>query len=147
MKLSRASLVLAFFGLVACGGAAQSGGLGQPSAPASASSQASGAGSLDGRSFEVVLEMPDAPATPDTLHFVNGKFESTVCTTHGFPQWAEYDARTSGEGIAFHALTKHPSGTTMDWNGTVKGERVDGTANRTMNGKTDALPFKGSLRQ
>jgi hypothetical protein len=146
MKLSNASLVLAIFGLFACGGAAQSGALGQPSAPASASSEAFRAGALDGRSFEVVLEMPDAPAIPDTLHFVNGKFESTACTTLGFPQWSEYNAGTSGDGIAFHVLAKHPSGTAMDWNGTVKGERVDGTANRTMNGKTEAVRFKGSLR-
>jgi hypothetical protein len=32
----------------------------------------------------------------------------------------------------------------MDWNGIVNGGVVEGTANRTMNGKTDILKFKGS---
>ncbi|HZU82548.1 MAG TPA: hypothetical protein VE987_06515, partial [Polyangiaceae bacterium] len=56
-----------------------------------------------------------------------------------------YAARQDGGGVAFHAVAKHPSGTTMDWNGSIKGDAVDGTANRTMNGKTDLIRFKGSL--
>jgi hypothetical protein len=126
--------------VVACGGAATAPG---PASPAPAAPESAG---LDGRSFQVTLLMPDAPAVADTLRFSSGRFESTACTNLGFPQWSEYVARPEGEGVAFHALTKHPSGTTMDWNGRIKGGEVEGTANRTMNGKTDVLTFKGSAK-
>jgi len=100
---------------------------------------------LEGRSFDVVLNVADAPSVKDTLRFANGKFESTACAVLGFPEWSDYVARVTGEGIAFHVLAKHPSGTTMDWNGTVRGHAVEGVANRTMNGKIDVLTFRGSL--
>jgi hypothetical protein len=101
---------------------------------------------LDGRAYDVVLVFPDAPPQKDTLRFANGKFESTNCTTLGFPQWSDYTAQASADAIPFHALAKHPSGTSMDWSGSVKGDAVDGSVHREMNGKTDVLTFKGSLR-
>jgi len=123
--------------LLGCAGASATGApSASPSAPAAV---------LDGRSYDVTLETPETPALKDTLRFVNGKFESTACTTLGFPEWSDYMARADVDAIAFHVLAKHPSGTTMDWSGSVRGDGVDGTATRTMNGKSDVLRFKGSL--
>jgi hypothetical protein len=136
MKLQARSL-LAIVLLAGCAGGATP----QPSSPAAAPNIA-----LDGRSFEVTLDIPDATAVTDTLRFVGGKFESTACTALGFPEWSDYEARPAGDAVAFHVLATHPSGTTMDWNGNVRGDAVDGTANRTVNGKTDVLRFKSSRR-
>jgi hypothetical protein len=136
MKL-RNCIALALVSLFACGGASASG----PAASAPAG------GSLDGRSYDVTLESPDAPPIKDALNFANGRFESTACTSLGFPKWSDYAAHTDGDATTFHGLAKHQSGTTMDWNGSVKGDAVEGTAIRTMNGKSDALNFKGSLHR
>ena len=138
----RFALVLAG-SLFGCAGASATS---SPSATPSTAAAGAEASSLDGRAFDVTLQTPESPALSDTLRFANGKFESTACTTMGFPEWSDYLARRDVDAIAFHVLTKHPSGTTMDWNGNVKGDAVDGTATRTMNGKTDVLRFKGSLR-
>jgi hypothetical protein len=133
------------FSLLGCAGASATGAP-TASAPSPAAGAAgAAAAALDGRSYDVTLETPEAPALKDTLRFANGKFESTACTTLGFPEWSDYLVRTDADAIAFHVLAKHPSGTTMDWSGSVKGDAVDGTATRTMNGKTDVLKFKGSL--
>jgi hypothetical protein len=140
MKLHIISTVLFMGCLSACGGAA--GSAARPPAVGSASPRSL---ALDGRAYDVILETPDAPAQKDTLRFANGQFESTACTTLGFPEWSDYEARADGDSIPFHVLSKHPSGTTMDWHGSVKGDSVEGTANRAMNGKTDVLKFKGSL--
>jgi hypothetical protein len=128
----------------ACGGATAGGAPG--GSPAALSASSSSAGALDGRSYEITLEVPGEPAVKDTLLFANGQFESTACTSLGFPKWSTYAARADGEAIGFQGLAKHPSGTTMDWNGKAKSDRVEGTAMRTMNGKTDALRFEGRLR-
>jgi hypothetical protein len=132
----RNSYVLAFVStLLACGGASVA------SPPASVPA----ASPLDGRSYDVTLEIPGAPAQKDALNFADGRFESTACTSLGFPKWSDYAAHREADATTFHALAKHPSGTTMDWNGSVHGDAVEGTAIRTMNGKSDALTFKGSL--
>jgi hypothetical protein len=137
MKL-RNGYALAFVGsLLACGGASASG----PPASAPAGSP------LDGRSYDVTLEGADAPPIKDALNFANGRFESTACTSLGFPKWSDYSAHVDGDATTFHGLAKHPSGTTMDWNGSVKGDAVEGTAMRSMNGKSDAFKFKGALHQ
>jgi hypothetical protein len=149
MKL-RHSYALVFFGCLlasgACGGAASSMVAPENSPAVAPEPTAAGpqATALDGRSFEVMLEIPDSAPVKDTLRFTGGRFESTACTALGFPQWSDYAARADGDAIAFHVIAKHPSGTTMDWNGIVKGGVAEGTASRTMNGKTNVLKFKGS---
>lgn len=134
-----AVLVLASLSIVACGGAAAN-------APAGSSMTAGEISSLDGKSFEVVLAFPGEADVKDTLAFANGKFESTACTPLGFPQHTAYDARRTGDALEFHVVARHPSGTIMDWKGTVKGGSVEGTATRTMNGQTVTAPFKGAAK-
>ena len=124
--------------LVACGGGIDS------TAPSSAPVPSPMSTALDGRSYDVTLEAPDEAPKKDTLRFSGGKFESTACTALGFPAWSDYAAQAKENEVAFQATTRHPSGTTLSWNGSIRGDAVDGTANRTMNGKTDVLHFKGS---
>jgi len=131
-------LVFVMTSLVACGGGIDS------TAPSSAPAASPMAAALDGRSYDVTFEAPDDAPKKDTLRFSGGKFESTACTALGFPEWSDYAAQAKGNEIAFQATTRHPSGTTLSWKGSIQGNAIDGTANRTMNGKTDILHFKGS---
>jgi hypothetical protein len=144
MKFHHRYLAIAFVStLVACGGAAAD----SPPVSPSAAADAPLAASLDGRSYEVTLDIPDSTPVKDTLRFDRGRFESTACTALGFPEWSDYSTRSESDGVVFHVLAKHPSGTTMNWNGSVqRGGSVEGTADRNMNGKTDRIRFKGSLR-
>jgi hypothetical protein len=138
-----AYLGLALVVCAGCGGGTSSGSA--ASTPVTTTSGVSSM-SLDGKSYDVTLDVPGEKAEKDTLNFEGGKFESTACTPLGFPKWTAYSARAEGEGTSFHAVTRHPSGTTMDWNGTVKGDAIEGVATRTMDGKSMPGKFKGTIR-
>lgn len=126
----------------ACGGA---------HAPdASASSPTSGtlsAGALDGKRFDVTLSFPGEAAQTDTLSFEAGRFESTLCTSIGFPQWTDYRATSAAGGADFEVTTHHPSGTTLVWKGRASAGGVEGRATRTRDGKTEEGTFTGSSRR
>ena len=129
-QLSLASVVV----LVACGGSTHE--------TATASNAA--ASSLDGSSFDVVLGFPGEAPVKDKLRFDGGRFESTACTGLGFPQWTPYHQELEARAVAFATTTQHPSGTTMQWKCTVDGDTVDGTATRTMSGKTTVATVHGT---
>jgi hypothetical protein len=121
-------------------------GAGAPSTPPAAVAS-SGAPTLDGAAYDVMLEYPGEAPMKDTLNFASGRFESTACTSHGFPKWTDYQSRTDGGNVAFDVTTHHPEGTTVEWHGTVRGDVIEGTANRSMKGKTDAATFRGSAHK
>jgi hypothetical protein len=130
--------------VAACGGSSTTS---TPStAPVGTTGPTASTGLLDGKSYEVTLDVPGEKPEKDTLNFADGKFESTACTGFGFPKWSQYAATTEGEKTTFHLITKHPDGTTVDWTGTVAGDNVEGTAVRTMNGKAASGRFKGAIR-
>jgi hypothetical protein len=134
IRTTLASLSLALgLALTACGGAAPS-----PSTPAGSS-----AAPLDGSSFDVTLAFPGEAPVKDTLRFAGGRFESTACTSVGFPQWSEYSAKGDGGAVAFTAQAKSADGATMDWKGTVNGGSVEATAVRTMGGKSATASVSG----
>jgi hypothetical protein len=137
MKKRTVLVLVIMTSLTACGGGIDGARPGNAAAPGPTSA------TLDGRSYDVTLEAPDEAPKKDTLRFSGGKFESTACTALGFPEWSDYVAQAQGNEVAFQATTRHPSGTTLTWKGSIQGDAVDGTANRAMNGKTDVLHFKG----
>jgi hypothetical protein len=106
-----------------------------------------GAAPLDGAAYDVTLEFPGEAPQKDTLSFTSGSFESSACTSLGFPRWTAYQARNDGGSVAFDVRTLHPEGTTVEWHGTVRGDGIEGTANRTMKGKTAAGTFRGISRK
>jgi len=120
---------------------------GSTPAPQSTAGMAVGATALDGSSFDIVLEMPGETPEKDTINFAGGKFESAVCTPLGFPKWTPYQTRAAGGATEFLVITRHPSGTTMDWKGSVRGDKVEGTVVRTLEGKVSTGPFKGNRRK
>jgi hypothetical protein len=102
---------------------------------------------LDGTAYEVTLTFPGEPPVKDTLDFEAGRFESTACTSIGFPKWTEYRSRADGAAIAFEVATRHPEGTTMQWAGTVASGAAEGTAKRTMGGTIANGTFRGAVRK
>ena len=143
--MNRTTIALAAFALVtstfACGGASN------PAGAAAPTNAAVGTGALDGKSYEVTLSIAGEQPQKDTLVFNGGKFESTACTGFGFPRWTEYTASGDPGAIAFHVVTHHPSGGSIDWNGVVHRDSIEGKGARTMNGKTDLETFSGSLKR
>jgi hypothetical protein len=109
-----------------------------PAAPSSAS-----AAPLDGTAYRVSLEFPGEAPVEDTLRFDAGRFESTACTSLGFPRWTEYRAEPAGAAIAFHVVTHDPRGPEVQWDGTIERGVASGQAKRTLEGKTDLGTFRG----
>jgi hypothetical protein len=143
--MNRTTITLAAFALVtstfACGGTSNPAGATAPTNPPV------GPGPLDGKSYEVTLSIAGEQAQGDTLVFDGGKFESTACTGFGFPQWTEYTASGDPSAMAFHVVTHHPSGGSIDWNGIVHRDSIEGKSARSMSGKTDLGTFSGSLKR
>ena len=137
MRQSSFMLVVAG-SLLACGGAPAK------SPPVETTASTPAAGALDGRSYEVMLDIPGQAPQKDTIRFANGRFESTACTALGFPKWSDYEAHPDGKNVTFRGVAKHPSGTTMNWTGTIERNSLEGTATRTMNGKTDVMKVSGA---
>ncbi len=135
--------VLLALTLVACGSASTNGS----SSTVGETAEAADSQPLDGRSYAVALTIGTAAPEDDTLVFLRGQFESTACTSKGFPQWAGYTTEQRGEEIAFHVVTRHPDGTTVEWNGTARGEVIEGTANVLMNGQEHPGTFRGEARR
>jgi hypothetical protein len=140
MKLTIiATIATLSFPLVACGGGAAS------APPAAAAS--SNVATLDGAAYDVMLEYPGEAPFKSTLSFTSGRFESSECTSRGFPKWTDYQSRTDGGNVAFDVTTHHPDGASVEWHGSVHGDVIEGTAHRSLQGKTSAGTFRGSAHK
>jgi hypothetical protein len=132
------ALVLASLSpLIACAGESPA-----PATPPMAQAKAP----LDGTSYEVSLQFAGEAPVKDTLTFDSGRFESSACTSLGFPKWTEYQAERAGSAIAFHVETHNPKGPVVLWDGMVEGGAASGKAKRTIDGKTDLGTFRGPAR-
>ncbi len=105
------------------------------------------AGALDGKSFTgTFTEKGKTRGDKDTLVFKDGKFRSTACDAYGFGE-AAYTA-TAGAGTTFEATTASPKEGTMTWKGTVRGDRIEGTAVWMKKGQADMhYTFHGELKK
>ena len=84
-------------------------------------------GALDGRSFAGALgAQGKTPGDADRFLFERGGFRSTACEAYGFGG-APYTATVDGDEIRFHATTSSAAEGTMEWTGTVRGGRLEGT--------------------
>jgi hypothetical protein len=86
---------------------------------------------LDGLEFDAgIVRQEDGkdPAEPltDRLLFANGKFSSRICERYGFVPGA-YWVRGTADEIEFSAVLHSPTDGTMEWQGTVKDGKLDGT--------------------
>jgi hypothetical protein len=125
-----------FVSLAACAG----------EAPPASAPTAQATAPLDGTSYEVSLEFSGEAPVKDVLTFDRGKFESSACTSLGFPKWTDYRAERTGSAVAFHVETHNPKGPVVEWDGTVEANVASGKAKRTIDGKTDLGTFRGAAR-
>jgi hypothetical protein len=126
--------------VMACGGS-------DAKSATNTSTSAPGTTKLEGKTYDVVLEGPGEAPAKDQLIFTGTTFESTMCTGFGFKP-ASYTSQDDSGGTQFTVAEKHPTEpTTVDWKGVVKGDTVEGTATRTMNGKVTVLKFTGKVHQ
>jgi hypothetical protein len=102
-----------------------------PSVAAAQGSNSSGnaAAPLDGRLFKagIVREDDDGkPPLTDHLAFENGKFSSVICKRYNFSD-APYWVRIDGDRIHFLAELSSPTDGKMVWQGTIRGNSLEGT--------------------
>lgn len=87
---------------------------------------------LDGRNFNARIVREDADKDAknrppmDKLIFSGGKFSSKLCRQYNFTE-APYWVRVEGDQIHFLVELKSPTDGTMLWQGTVRGNTIDGT--------------------
>ena len=105
-------------------------------------------GELDGKSFVGQMgQVGKDKGDKDTFIFKDGKFHSTACDPYGFGDGA-YTAKVNGDAIAFEAKTTSPTDGLMQWMGTVKGDKIEGTATWQRVGKAPVEHWlKGELKQ
>lgn len=85
-------------------------------------------GLLDGRAFEVEMQKKGSEdVIPNTLTFRSGTFLSAVCVQHDFPQ-STYEATRTGDAVTFEVAAQSYTKGHMDWEGTVRGDRLEATA-------------------
>lgn len=99
----------------------------------SAVAQAQG---LDGRSFTgVFLERGKTSGDEDTLTFKDGRFRSSACDRYGYSD-APYRVTTVGDTLRFETETQSAKYGKLQWNGTVRGGKLDATVMMVREGKS-----------
>ncbi len=102
-------------------------------------------GELDGKTFKGKIWAEGDPADPDTFIFNSGTFRSTACDEYGYES-APYTV-TSKDGVkTFTSTTKNSGGATMLWQGTLKGNEIEGSAVMTDKaGEKTPMKFAGKV--
>jgi hypothetical protein len=101
---------------------------------------------LDGRTFQILMSEGGKDPVANTLTFANGRMESEVCREHGFFA-APYEAQDNeDESIHFTCDVTNDNGVETRWSGTVKDDKIAGTAETTQPGKDPILhTFESAL--
>ena len=102
-------------------------------------------GSLDGSAFDVRMVGVDGKEQDkDHLTFAAGSFDSSSCRPFGFLRTA-YTTTVDGDATKFEAVCASPEYGTNHWQGTIRGDRIEGTLKSgDPKGDTPTLHFAGS---
>jgi hypothetical protein len=85
-----------------------------------------GVGALDGQAFDVTMnEVGKSDTERETMEFRGGRFHSEGCDEYGFTT-GPYSATKSGDTVAFVADTSSMQEGVIHWQGSVRGDQVDG---------------------
>lgn len=99
---------------------------------------------LDGMSFTILMSEAGKDPVENELMFVGGRMESELCRQHGFyasPYLAE-DAED--DAVHFTCDVTNDNGVKTRWEGTVKDDKIAGTAETTQPGEAPvAHAFQG----
>jgi hypothetical protein len=91
---------------------------------------------LDGRSFTgVFLERGKTSGDADTVTFKDGRFRSSACDRYGYAD-APYKVTTVGDTMRFETETQSAKYGKLQWNGTVRGGKLDATVMMLQDGKS-----------
>lgn len=119
----------------------------ESSAPVYASNSGSTrASTLEGRQYDVTLRPTNGQAPVATrLTFADGRLDSTACSSVGFAK-APYAAQNTTNGTRFNAGCDSAKIGHNDWQGTVNGDRIEGTVVTTPRngGAPVRCPFSGT---
>ena len=105
-------------------------------------------GVLDGKTFAGEIGAKGkAAGDKDEFIFKEGTFRSAACDPYHFAA-ADYTTARSGDATAFMAKASSPTDGTMEWNGTIQGNQIEGTATWIREGKQPLEHwFKGELQE
>ncbi len=84
-------------------------------------------GMLDGTKWKGDMTTAGEKPVADTFMFAEGTFDSEACREYGFRR-GPYTAMRKEGGTKFTAFTRSREQGTMQWDGTVQGDRISGTA-------------------
>ena len=114
-----------------------------------------GQSTLDGKTFKIKLKVSGPERlgrewTSDELTFSDGKFVSReMGEGEKFPPFGYTlieDSLSKGS-IKFIAAGQNPGGSTIAWDGKVKGNKIEGSATWTNRNGPQKLLFKGTLKK
>lgn len=91
-------------------------------------------GALDGKTFAGKLGETGKKGDKDEFIFKDGTFESKACEKYGFGN-APYTTTAGEHTTTFKAETTNDKGDKMEWEGTVAGILISGTATLNQEGK------------
>jgi hypothetical protein len=100
-------------------------------------------GALDGKSFEIEMVGADGkPQDKDRVSFQAGSFDSSSCRPFGFIRTA-YTTSADGEGLRFTAVAASAEYGLNHWQGTVRGDKIEGTLTSGEGADAPMLKFSG----
>ena len=114
-----------------------------------AASAFAAAGALDGKTFVVQTgeEGKKAESAPDEIAFRDGKMHSSACDPYGFGD-GDYTTMNHGGAIMFRARTDSTKEGVINWNGTVRGDELQGQYVWTKTGQKPIVYWmKGNLKK
>ncbi len=106
-------------------------------------------GPLDGKTFvaESGEKGKKAEGPKDEITFRDGKLRSSACDAYGFGD-GTYTAMNHPGMVMFSAKTESPKEGVIEWNGTVRGEALEGTYVWSKSGqKPITYWLKGTLKK
>jgi hypothetical protein len=103
-------------------------------------------GPLDGRTYEVqVIGADGKPQEKDDLSFMSGSFDSSSCRPFGYIRTA-YTASKDGDAIRFQAVAASADYPMNHWEGTVRGDMIEGTLKSGDAADAPTLRFTGKRK-
>jgi hypothetical protein len=106
-------------------------------------------GPLDGKTFvaESGEQGKKAEGPKDEITFRDGKMRSSACDAYGFGD-GSYTTMNHPGMVMFRARTESPKEGVIEWNGTVRGDDIEGTYVWTKTGqKPITYWMKGTLKK
>lgn len=97
-------------------------------------------GRLEGKTYDVMVTMPNGRQEENTYSFGNGNLKSAGCAINGYPA-APYTAKTSGNVTTVTAVLKNNRGDSRTVDATIVGNQMSGTVNISKDGETSKWTF------